>query len=247
MEKTAADRIEEQLRSAFPEGAIERVQVLEYGDDPQVEPGETAIRAFISRAGDGPEGKEADQETVKAFEEANHAVIMKVRDHLARFIGWIEFRPDRPGEAATSHGPMLRIGGRGGQAKTPDEVSEEPGPGPGRPRDPRELGGRRPVDAPPVPAGRSHAGRNTPVYSEELNSFSPNGQWFHFHSTRRKPGHGLPRHHDHPRPGRDAGTGRERTRRSAPSCSSAAAPWSGTCARCAPSWTSASDASSTRR
>ncbi len=124
MEKTAADRIEEQLRSAFPEGAIERVQVLEYGDDPQVEPGETAIRAFISRAG-RPEGKEADQETVKAFEEANHAVIMKVRDHLARFIGWIEFRPDRPGEAATSHGPMLRIGGRGGQAKTPDEVSEE--------------------------------------------------------------------------------------------------------------------------
>ena len=62
MEKTAAGRIEEQLRSAFPEDAIERVQVLEYGDDPQVEPGETAIRAFISRAG-RPEGKEADQET----------------------------------------------------------------------------------------------------------------------------------------------------------------------------------------
>jgi hypothetical protein len=40
MEKTAAGRIEEQLRSAFPEGAIERVQVLEYGDDPQVEPGD---------------------------------------------------------------------------------------------------------------------------------------------------------------------------------------------------------------
>ena len=124
MEKTAAGRIEEQLRSAFPEGAIERVQVLEYGDDPQVEPGETAIRAFISRTG-RPKGKEADQETLKAFEEANRAVIMKVRDHLPRFIGWIEFRPDRPGEAATPHGPMLRIGGRGGQAKTPDEVSEE--------------------------------------------------------------------------------------------------------------------------
>ena len=124
MEKTAAGRIEEQLRSAFPEGAIERVQVLEYGDDPQVEPGETAIRAVISRAG-RPEGKEADQETLKAFEEANRAVIMKVRDHLPRVIGWIEFRPDRPGEAATPHGPTLRIGARGGQAKTPDEVSEE--------------------------------------------------------------------------------------------------------------------------
>jgi hypothetical protein len=105
MEKTAADRIEEHLRTAFPEGAIEQVQVLEYGDDPLVEPGETAIRAFISRVGRPEEGKEADQETVKAFEEANRAVIMKVRDHLPRFIGWVEFRPDRPGGAAASHGP----------------------------------------------------------------------------------------------------------------------------------------------
>jgi hypothetical protein len=102
---------------------MERVQVLEYGDGPQVEPGETAIRAFISRTG-RPEGKEGDQKTVEAFEEANRAVIMKVRDHLPRFIGWIEFRPDRPGGAAP-HGPMLKIGGRGEQAKTPDEVSEE--------------------------------------------------------------------------------------------------------------------------
>jgi hypothetical protein len=124
MEKTATDRIEEQLRSAFPEGAIDRVQVLEYGDDPQVEPGETAIRAFISRAG-RPEGKEADQETLKAFEEANRAVIMKVRDEIPRFIGWIEFRPDRPDGAARAHGPALRIGGRGGRATTPEEVSEE--------------------------------------------------------------------------------------------------------------------------
>ena len=116
MEKAAADRIEEQLRSAFPEGAIERVQVLEYGDDPQVEPGETAIRAFVSRTG-RPEGKEADQETVKAFEEANRAVIMKVRDHLPRFIGWIEFRPDRPGEATAPHGPMLRIVSRGSRIR----------------------------------------------------------------------------------------------------------------------------------
>ena len=124
MEKTATDRIEEQLRSAFPNGAIERVQVLEYGDDPQVEPGETAIRAFISRAG-RPEGKEADQETLKAFEEANRAVIMKVRDEIPRFIGWVEFRPDRPDGAARAHGPALRIGGRGGRATTPEEVSEE--------------------------------------------------------------------------------------------------------------------------
>jgi hypothetical protein len=51
MDQTVTDRIEERVKSAFPAGAIERVQVLEYGDDPEVEPGETAVRAFISRAG----------------------------------------------------------------------------------------------------------------------------------------------------------------------------------------------------
>jgi hypothetical protein len=56
-----------EVRSAFPEGTIERVQVLTYGDDPAVEPGETAIRVFIIRAG-RPEGEEADKEIVKAFE-----------------------------------------------------------------------------------------------------------------------------------------------------------------------------------
>ena len=81
MGKGVTDRIEEQVRSFFPAAAIARVQVLEYGDEPEVEPGETAIRVFISRAG-RPEGKEANEEIVEAFKEANHAVIKKVRDGL---------------------------------------------------------------------------------------------------------------------------------------------------------------------
>lgn len=125
MGKTAAaDRIEEQLRSVFPDGAIARVQVLEYGDDPEVEPGETAIRVFIDRAG-RPEGKEGDAEIVKAFKESNHEVLMKLRNELPRFIGSIEFRADGPGAAASPHGPILRIGERGGRAATPEEASEE--------------------------------------------------------------------------------------------------------------------------
>jgi len=39
MDKAAADRIEGQVRSVFPEDAIERVQVLGYGDDPERPPG----------------------------------------------------------------------------------------------------------------------------------------------------------------------------------------------------------------
>lgn len=50
MDKAVSDSIEMQLRSAFPEGTFTQVDVLGYGDDPDVEPGETAIRAFVDRA-----------------------------------------------------------------------------------------------------------------------------------------------------------------------------------------------------
>ena len=125
MDQTVTDRIEERVKSAFPAGAIERVQVLEYGDDREVEPGETAVRAFIARAG-RPEGEEADKETVTAFEEANRLVLRKIRDELPRFIGWIEFLPGRPSGAPRPHSlSVLKIAGRGVRARTPEEVSEE--------------------------------------------------------------------------------------------------------------------------
>ena len=47
MDKAATDRIEQQVRLAFPDGAIARVQVLQYGDDPEVEPGQAAIRLTL--------------------------------------------------------------------------------------------------------------------------------------------------------------------------------------------------------
>jgi hypothetical protein len=124
MAKPATGRIEKQLRSIFPDGAIARVQVLEYGDDPEVEPGDAAIRVFIARS-DRPEGEEADEEIVSAFEEANRASMKQLREKLPRFIGWVEFRPDLPSGAAGPRGPVLRIGGRGGRARALDEVSEE--------------------------------------------------------------------------------------------------------------------------
>ena len=126
MDEAAADRIEGQVRSVFPEGVIERVQVLEYGDDPEVEPGETAIRVVIAQSG-RPEDKEAAGDTLRDFHEANRAAIKGLHDDLPRFIGWIEFRPDRPADPARPHGPMLklRIGGDPRRECPPDEASEE--------------------------------------------------------------------------------------------------------------------------
>ena len=49
MDKAMTDRIEQQVWQAFPEGVIARVQVLQYGDDPEVEPGQAAALAVTNR------------------------------------------------------------------------------------------------------------------------------------------------------------------------------------------------------
>jgi hypothetical protein len=128
MENAQSGRIEEQVMSAFPEGAVERVQVLAYGDDPWVEPGETAIRVFISRAG-RPEGEEADKEIIKAFEESSHAALDRLSGELP-FIGWMDFRPEVQDESARSGGPFgtgpfFRFKTRRDQCGPPDEPSEQ--------------------------------------------------------------------------------------------------------------------------
>lgn len=124
MAKPVADCIEKELRSAFPDDAIARVQVLSYGDDPEVEPGEAAIRVFLSRSG-RPEGKEADEEIFRAFEEAHERGMRKIREHLPRFISWVELRVDSAGTEGEErpHGPVRRMK-FGGRAVALDDLSE---------------------------------------------------------------------------------------------------------------------------
>lgn len=71
MDDAQSSSIAAQLRAAFPEGAFTQVDVLGYGDDPDVEPGETAIRAFVDREGRPAETFEDDEAVIRAFEEAN--------------------------------------------------------------------------------------------------------------------------------------------------------------------------------
>jgi hypothetical protein len=114
--REVVNQFAEQLRSAFPAGAITRVQVLEYGDDPEVEPEEIAIRVLFDWPG-RTEGKKADPKTVRTFVNANGAAIKainRLRDELPPFIGWVELRPDGLSGAARDDGLAFRIGGRRG-------------------------------------------------------------------------------------------------------------------------------------
>ena len=124
MAKPGTTRVEKYIRSIFPDGVISRVQVLEYGDDPAVEPGDVAVRVFLPRP-ERPEGEEADEEILGSFEKANRERLKKLNDELPRFVAWLEFQPDSPGGAEKFHHHVLKIG-RGGRALKPlDEASEE--------------------------------------------------------------------------------------------------------------------------
>ena len=128
MGNVPAARVEERIRSAFPEGAIVRVQALAHGDDPEVGPGETAVRVFLSRAG-RPEGPEADKEILTTFRDACQAPVGRLGDEL-HFFEWIEFRPHVQDESARHGGPpgivpSIRLDREHGQAPRPDEPQEQ--------------------------------------------------------------------------------------------------------------------------
>ena len=47
-------RLEDQVREHFPDGGVQRVALLQHGDDPAVEPGGLLARVFIEEAEEGP-------------------------------------------------------------------------------------------------------------------------------------------------------------------------------------------------
>jgi len=124
MDKAVTDRIEQQVRQAFPDGAIARVQVLQYGDDPEVGPGQAAVRVFFGWPGRS-EGGHADPRTVHRFVTANAAALGVLRDGLPGVIAWVEFCPDGAAWAVGPHRLAYRITDRGGPAAAGDEAPDE--------------------------------------------------------------------------------------------------------------------------
>ena len=124
MAEPGTTRVEKHIRSLFPDGVISRVQVLEYGDDPAVEPGDVAVRVFLDRP-DQPEGGEADEQIVGSFEKANRERLKKLNDELPGVVAWVEFQADSPDGAEKRRHHVLKIG-RGGRAAKPlDDAAED--------------------------------------------------------------------------------------------------------------------------
>ena len=142
MDQAAIDQIEQQIdgevKKRFP-GAVRRVTVLQYGDDPVIEPGGLLVRVII----EAPEGREGQQEALQAFEKAHGPALKHFRHDLSAQLP--EAGPLDSRTSDTGDGPRLVLGdgrARGSlQARALDGGgAADPGDGPARACGPRNTG-----------------------------------------------------------------------------------------------------------
>ncbi len=117
MERAERDRLQEQfgqlVRERFPGAPIDRVAVLGYGDDPEIEPGQLLARVYLE-AGDGQAARE---QAVKEFHQAHGEAVHELRRDLDRLPGIALLEVTAAGEGdADCRGPRLRLMTRGGPA-----------------------------------------------------------------------------------------------------------------------------------
>jgi hypothetical protein len=75
LDKTTTDLIEQEVRGRFPEGVLASVAVLQYGDDPSVEPGQIVVQVTVEPAAEA----EGDSDPLEAFHRANRDALQQLQ------------------------------------------------------------------------------------------------------------------------------------------------------------------------
>ena len=123
MEQAEIDRLNQEfdteVRRRFPDAPIQRVEVLQYGDDPEIEPGQILGRIYIEEpesTAEGDEAKEARGRRLEEFHDANRAKIRELRRELDKLPASAILEFTVAGEAAEGEhrGPRLRLAGKPG-------------------------------------------------------------------------------------------------------------------------------------
>jgi hypothetical protein len=87
---------EAELNRRCGDGTVQKVEVLQYGDDPVIEPGQAMVRVILTPTGEDPDT------ALHAFEKAHSGAIEDLRKTIARtmpFIGRVQLTlPAQPGE-----------------------------------------------------------------------------------------------------------------------------------------------------
>jgi hypothetical protein len=112
--RRAQEKFESEVRSRFSGAAFDKIELLQYGDDPEIEPGELFARVNVAL----PDGidetdKEARGQALEQFHDTHRAAIRELQRELkSRSIGGLtlEFAmPGRSADAEVKRGPVLRM------------------------------------------------------------------------------------------------------------------------------------------
>jgi hypothetical protein len=127
MEQAEIDRIRQEfdgeVRRRFPDAPIERVEVLQYGDDPEIEPGQLLGRIVIEAPPVSAQESESDKSDkeergrrLEEFHDANRASIRELRREADKFPAGAVLEFTVAGEPAEGEhrGPRMRLAGSRG-------------------------------------------------------------------------------------------------------------------------------------
>jgi hypothetical protein len=121
MDRAALDalqsKLEEQVKEHFPDGGVQRVVLLQHGDDPQVEPSGLWVRVFVKVAGavaPDYEGSQARIQFFAAWREAHDAMLTELQREFAQVLPaarMLEFKFVTEDNTVLKGSETRRIGG----------------------------------------------------------------------------------------------------------------------------------------
>jgi hypothetical protein len=104
-------QFDEQVRSRFPQSVIRQVAVLQYGDAPEVEPGQLLARVVVETPGD----REGRERAFEAVHDSHHAAFKELREELNKLPVPVVLQFVAGGEPAevasqlTQRGPIIQL------------------------------------------------------------------------------------------------------------------------------------------
>jgi len=129
MEQAEFERIRDQfvhvVHERFPDAPIKRIEVLKYGDDPEVEPGQLIARLVIDTPADAPERVRAFESFHSQYGDAFH----ELRQELDKLAGPVPLQIVAGGEPSGpgSIRPRIQLqGGRSGQETSGRRFRRDP-------------------------------------------------------------------------------------------------------------------------
>lgn len=115
--------LDQQIKERFPDGSIDRVELLRYGDDPSIEPGKLLVRVCVP----APAESGGEDHPIEDWEHAHRVQVRDLRNELDRKLPEatvLEFVMDG------ADGQRARVGMRHGHSLADMEERARSGGGP---------------------------------------------------------------------------------------------------------------------